>query len=326
MSDLLDISEVEEELFVKFVQEERDYSKPILVVSIILGGLCLIISLLNFLDVVNWTLSPGDGNIRRMIYWLIYAGIVFMGPYPFYKSIKSSRVKAIEKRIPEFLRDVAEAGRFGMTLSEAIVVASTGRYGELTPEIKKMAAQIEWGVPASQAINRFAKRIDTETVYRVAMIIVKSNDAGGNVVDVLSMVAHDAREEQNQIQERKIAMSTYIAVIYISFFVFLATIIILNATFLPQMLTASASMSEEEGGDESGGVQGSPLAANLPEIVNQVQLAFLVAVVVHAIGDGLLAGVLVTGEIMPGFIHASIMLAIGRISYLLTPYIAPALV
>jgi len=32
-----------------------------------------------------------------------------------------------------------------MTLADAIVVASAGRYGELTPEIKKMAAQIGGG-------------------------------------------------------------------------------------------------------------------------------------------------------------------------------------
>src|SRR5205809_7893433 len=37
-----------------------------------------------------------------------------------------------------FRSDVAEAGRFGMTLADAIVVSSSGRYGKLTPEIKKI--------------------------------------------------------------------------------------------------------------------------------------------------------------------------------------------
>jgi len=50
-----------------------------------------------------------------------------------------------------------------------------------------------------------------------------------------------------------------------------------------------------------------------------------VAVIVHAIGDGILAGVLVTSELLPGFIHATVMLALGRMMLFLTPYAAPLL-
>ena len=83
------------------------------------------------------------------------------GPYGFYTTYKYNKTKAIESRLPDFLRDVAEAGRFGMTLAEAIKVASRGRYGGLTPEIRRMAAQIDWGVPAAEAIRLFAERVDT---------------------------------------------------------------------------------------------------------------------------------------------------------------------
>src|SRR5439155_1380348 len=141
-----------------------------------------------------------------------------------------------ERRLPAFLRDVAEAGRFGMTLADAIVVSGGGRYGNLTPQIKKMAAQITWGVPATEALHLFATRVKTPMIERVVAIIVKSSDAGGDVADVLTMVSHDTKENQLTEDERRIAMSTYIAVIYISFMVFLVTIWILNVTFLPKML------------------------------------------------------------------------------------------
>ena len=48
-------------------------------------------------------------------------------------SHKYKKIKEIEDRLPDFLRDVAEAGRFGMTLAEAIKVASRGRYGRPDP-------------------------------------------------------------------------------------------------------------------------------------------------------------------------------------------------
>src|SRR6266566_2529464 len=88
-------------------------------------------------------------------------------------------------------------------------------------EIKKMAAQISWGVPATEALRLFSERVKTPMVQRVIAIIVKSSDAGGDVADVLTMVSHDTKENQLTEDERRIAMSTYIAVIYISFMVFL---------------------------------------------------------------------------------------------------------
>jgi flagellar protein FlaJ len=84
------------------------------------------------------------------------------------------RIKKIEERLPDFLRDVAEAGRFGMTLAEAIIVASSGRYGALTDEIKKMAAKIQWGVPVNEALQTFNERVNTPLVNRMVAIIIKA--------------------------------------------------------------------------------------------------------------------------------------------------------
>ena len=166
------------------------------------------------------------------------------GPYGFYTTRKFKQIKEIETRLPDFLRDVAEAGRFGMTLAEAVKVASRGRYGGLTPEIRRMAAQIDWGVPAAEAMRLFSERVDTPLVKRMMSIIIKANDAGGNVADVLTMVAHDARETMLSQDERKIAMATYTVVIYVAFMVFIATIFILNTTFLPKMEEAGQPVAE----------------------------------------------------------------------------------
>jgi len=236
--------------------------------------------------------------------WVIFAILVIIGPYGFYMAAKQKRIKLIEERLPDFLRDVAEAGRFGMTLAEAIVVASSGRYGTLTPEIKKMAAQIEWGVPANEALRLFAERVKTPLVQRMTSIIMKASDAGGNVADVLTMVAHDARENILSDAEKSIVMGTYVAVIYISFGVFIATIVILTASFLPQMKLAGeqlASFGDEAVTTDIGGM--SLDVSILPEI----EFIFLVAALVHAVGDGIMAGVLQKGSIPMGMRHSFIM-------------------
>lgn len=252
----------------------------------------------------------GQIDLRPLHYLdLIVIGIlILVGPYGFYMSVKYARIRDIEKRLPDFLRDVAEAGRFGMTLADSIIVASAGRYGKLTPEIKKMAAQIKWGVPATEALRLFAERVDTPMTNKITAIIIKSSEAGGNVADVLGMVAHATKEDLLTREERKIAMSTYVAVVYIAFFVFLVTIIILAATFLPKMEEAGMQISEKALEEEA---PGGTVGLVRPEYVPSICLALVVSAMVHAVGDGILAGVIESGKIEHGLRHSFIMLLIG---------------
>jgi len=289
--------------------EKKDRKRSMLAVSSLLLSLFAFIAFLNLIGSINLGFRADMRNLDRFLNWLVIAILTFIGPYGFYLASKNREIRQIERRLPDFLRDVAEAGRFGMTLADAIVVSSSGRYGRLTPEIKKMAAQISWGVPATEALRLFAVRVKTPMVLRVVAIIVKSSDAGGDVADVLTMVSHDTKENQLTEDERRIAMSTYIAVIYISFLVFLVTIWILNATFLPKMLEASGAL---EGGTTA---VVSPLAENLPEVVYNIRIAFFVATIVHGLGDGILAGVLDNGKIPTGLRHSFIMLIIALLGF-----------
>src|SRR5438093_11158134 len=292
--------------------EKSDRKPAIMATGGALMALFGFIAFLNLIGSVNLALRPGQQPIERFLFWLVFAIMGFIGPYGFFLAKKQREIKQVERRLPDFLRDVAEAGRFGLTLAEAIVVSSSGRYGKLTPEIKKMAAQISWGVPATEALRLFSERVKTPMVGRIVSIIVKSSDAGGDVADVLTMVSHDAKENQLTEEERRISMSTYIAVIYISFLVFLVTIWILNATFLPKMREASTSLGGGTGGSLGGN---SPLAQDLPGVIFSIKIAFFIAVFVHGLGDGILAGVLDNGKIPNGLKHSFLMLLIAVVGF-----------
>ncbi len=260
---------------------------------------------LEYVQRITFTLRPGEAlGANPALDFFVLGLLAFVGPYGFLATAAQRRISRIEERLPDFLRDVAEAGRFGMTLPDAIVVASTGRYGLLTAEIQKMASQIEWGVPVATALRLFEERVPTPLTQRVVSIVTRANEAGGNVADVLSMVAHDTRETQLNDQSRKISMLTYVTVIYIAFFVFLVTIYIMAAIFLPQMIKAGQGIAASSLG--GGGVVTLNFA-----FVPILFLAFLVAVIVHAVGDGVMAGVLYNGRVAEGLQHATIMLAVG---------------
>ncbi len=272
-------------------------------IKIVSAGAMVVLLLVGIVGVLNGV----SYFSMSMLDWIVLAMAASMGPYGIYSSMQVRRLRQIEERVPDFLRDVAEAGRFGMTLAESVVVASAGKYGRLTPEIKRMASQIDWGVPATEAFRLFAERMNSQLVTRISTIIIKASDAGGAVSDVLNMVAHDARERILNRKERAIAMSTYMVVIYIAFAVFLATIFVLEATFIPQIEKAGNQLQ-----GSSGILAGSGSVTTINVLaIGPVVTAFYIAVIVHAAGDGIMAGVIQDGRIANGMRHSALMLIIG---------------
>ena len=134
-------------------------------------------------------------------------------------------------------------------------------------------------------------------------LVIKASAAGGNIADVLTMSSVDTKESQNLFQERKTTMSTYVMVIYIAFFVFLVTVLILNTTFLPRMeeVTASSGLSDVD-------ISDAPTTVTISaESIPKIRELYLYAALVHAVGDGILAGVITNGKVANGLKHSFIM-------------------
>ena len=108
-------------------------------------------------------------------------------------------------------------------------------------------------------------------------------------------------------KERRASMTAYTSVIYIAFGVFVVTVLILQATFLAEMAkTAAAAAAQAESASITGGqsLQGATIDARL---IPQIKDVYYYAAIVHAIGDGVLAGVISSGKFSAGLIHAFVM-------------------
>jgi archaeal flagellar protein FlaJ len=268
-------------------------------ISLVIAALCAIIGILTMLHrfQVLWFNGPD---------WMIIGMMAFMGPVGIVRAREDRRIREIEERMPDFLRDVAEGGRFGMTLAKSIVSAAAGKYGKLTPEIKRMAHQIQWGISATEALALFGERVDTPLVKRVSSLIIKASTAGGNVADVLELVATDTKEMHMMQKERRASMQAYTSVIYIAFGVFVVTVLILQTTFLAEMAKTAAAAAAVAATAPVGAaqIQGTTIDASLIPAIKDV---YFYAAIVHAIGDGVLAGVISAGKFSAGLLHAFAM-------------------
>ncbi|HVL87512.1 MAG TPA: type II secretion system F family protein [Candidatus Thermoplasmatota archaeon] len=241
----------------------------------------------------------------KSVDFFVFAILIGLGPYSIYHNRESARIRSIDARFPDFLRDLAENKRAGMTLTQAIVTSSKGSYGALTSEIRKMAAQIEWGVSFNEALSRFAQRVKTPLVGRTASLVVQANEAGGNVVDVLTAAADDAREIELLKRERRTSMSIYVMIIYVSFFVFLAVIWILTAQFVPEVAKAVRGAQ----GVSFGGIRFQ--AFDTQAFVD----VFFHAALVQGFGGGLVAGVMEGGRPVNGLKHSFLLVVISYVVF-----------
>ena len=227
------------------------------------------------------------------------------GPHGFFYNKERKRIEAIDEKFPDFLRDIAESARAGMTLPRALVSASRGTYGALTVDIKQMAAQVEWGIEFGEALERFADRVKTPLIDRTVALVVEAQRAGGNVVDILTAASDDAREIKQIVSERNEQMSMYSVVVYIAYFVFIAVVLILAAQFIPAFKDAVGAAS----GQQVGGLTFKDFD---PEQFNTL---FFHAAIVQAIGGGLVSGVLTRGQPVAGFNSIMIMIGVAWLSF-----------
>ena len=243
-------------------------------------------------------LSPDNA-----IDFAIFAILVSIGPIGFYEYACYRKMDLMEERFPEFLRDLSESRKAGMTMARAVETAAKGDYGYLTPEIKKMAVQISWGVTFSEALRRFGERIKTPLVQRSTTMVVKASEAGGKISDVIDAAAKNVRELKILQADRRTEMKMYLMIIYVAFFVFLAVIAILTGTFLPKLIESTQA---------AGGIGGLTVGGTS---LKEYEFIYICTALVQAIGNGVVAGVLGEGRVSSGLRHSTIMALVTYIVF-----------
>ncbi|MCL4335078.1 MAG: type II secretion system F family protein [Candidatus Thermoplasmatota archaeon] len=237
---------------------------------------------------------------------LIIAGIVavlIMVPYGVMDSIDMRTFYEAERRVSDFLRDVAEYTTFGMPISQAIVRASQTDYGPLSKEVKRVAALISWGIPVEEALSEFGKESGSQNIIRAGKIVMKAAESGSNISDVMNMVSEFTSQMQLMRNSRFSEMKSYTMVMMIAFGVFLFVVLILDVDFLPKLDSGTSSTLY------SLAVGGSQIAT--------IKNVFNIGMIVQGGGTGIISGVLRDGRISSGILLSGILILVSMVVLLL---------
>ncbi len=206
----------------------------------------------------------------------------------------------IDDHIPSLLREVSDAQKTGLPLPRAILAASTHQYGALTPELKKMASKISWGIPFSKALRSLTDTVDTPLMKRTTLLILEAERSGGAIEDVFESAHKHVAEVLGLKRERLGAMKPYTWIIYASYIVFALVMIILLYSFFQTLAVQMVDVVR------SGQTQNIALPFNIAGL----QLVFFHLMVIEAVFAGLIAGKMGEGDAKIGLWHSCILLMI----------------
>ncbi len=255
----------------------------------------LVIISVNFLFLRD---IPGFEAFFSMIN--IIGALVAIAPSMMIKYQEYNRQKEVERRFPDFLRDVTEGTKAGMTLPKAIKEAAEGEYGALNPHVEKMASQMDWGVPFDEVLERFADRVGSSAIRRSVTTIIETHRSGGNVSEVLEVVAESVTDMERIKKERKSHVYSQMITGYTIYFIFLGVMVGLQRFLIPSLAM--------EGGTEIA-VEGAGL--EMEELAVIYEDMFQNLVIIQGFFSGLAIGKMSAGSIMAGLQHVLVLVVIG---------------
>lgn len=239
------------------------------------------------------------------------AFITIILPFVASVMIENKKEKDNNEMFLEFSRNLVESVKAGTPISKSIINLRYKNYGSLTPHIEKLANQISIGIPVKEALQIFARDVDSKMVSRSITLISEAERAGGEIESILDSVAKSVGELENLKKERKSAIYNLVVQGYVIFFVFIVIMLVMQFKILP-MTTGIAEL-----GKDSGGAGDMGLGINMGNALSADDMIkpMLYLLLLQGFFTGLVIGKLAEGSFKAGVKHSFAMVALSLIIY-----------
>ncbi len=227
---------------------------------------------------------------------------MFIVPIALVRYTAIAKTRALEDSFPQFMRDLVESVRAGMTLPLAIDSISANDYGKLSPYIKRLNAQLQWGIPFGKAFLKFTRSTKSPLIGRIGSTVIESHRFGGNLTDVFEAISTTTIEIERLREERKLYVNSQLMSGYIIFFVFLGVIIGLQRFLVPTL--SNISVKELTLGTTTA-----------TDMATEYKSIFRNLIILQGLFAGLVIGKMSEGAISAGIKHSLLLLVVGIVTY-----------
>ncbi len=230
---------------------------------------------------------------------------ISLGPIASYL-VYLKREKGIEKQLAEFLRNLSEIRKTGLSPEKSILLVAHNRYGKLTPIVRRIAGALTLGVSLAKAVRRAIRGYTNWTLLAIMKILVDSIELGGGSPETIDAIARYTGAIADLGDELRKRLRPYFYMPYVG-----AVILVVSTLVLLLMLVQAAKPLSVQVAQQGVPVRflGLTIAAS-PKDIAVLSVATLAGLTVDAYLMGLLAGKIRDQLLASGFIHGVILAAL----------------
>jgi flagellar protein FlaJ len=208
---------------------------------------------------------------------------------------------SLELGVTSFLRDLTEVRKTGLSPEKCIESLSRRDYGAFGKELRKISAEISWGIPLKKVFMDFLHRTRSWMVQIVMFLLVETIDVGGGTIAMIESLASFNNLTAEVEKEKKMSVRPYIMMPYLA-----AVLLVATTTMMLGFTTGFSTTTT--------GVAATSAAAK-----GLAQTIFLTSVVFNSYLIGIVAGKISEESIAAGFKHAAVLVIIAVVAAKLIP-------
>jgi len=259
-------------------------------------GVLILMLLTGFFDMIPTPLQ----NLVDLPVAVSITLIVSVAPPAIVHQKIAGKKASMERGISNFLRDLTETRKTGLS-PEACIKNLSGRdYGAFSKELRKMSSDIGWGIPMRNVIMAFVKKTKSWMSQIVMFLLLEAVDVGGGTISMIESLARFNNMTQEVEKEKRMSVRPYMMMPYFG-------AILLVATTLMTLLFTTNTVAM--------GGEASTSSVN----TDYLTLIFSVSVITHCYLIGLVCGKISEESLAAGFKHAALLVLIAIIASKIVP-------
>ncbi len=233
------------------------------------------------------------GGVNIPVYLQMAISLSVVASVPAVVGTRASRTRrSLEHSLPDFIADVTEGRKTGLSPEQSIERLTSRNYGVLSPYVKKMGAQLSWGVSLSKVISTFTTAVGSWITRATGILLIEVVDVGGGTAKSFTEMAAFARTINDLENERRSALRPFVMITYVA-----GVMIIMTTFILVYMLTAPATL----------GFAGTTINGGTIDLL-------LATSVFDSFVIGIVAGKMGESSVADGFKHALALVVISVVA------------
>ena len=214
-----------------------------------------------------------------------------------------ARQKERESIFLEFSRNLVEAIKSGIPLPRAILNISQKDYRSLNPYIKKLASQVELGIPVRTALWTFATNTENNIIKRSISIMNEAERSGGDIKDVLDNIVESVLQIKKLKEERKTGVYGQIVQGYFVYILFIGIMLTMQLWLFQKLTMISGTLP-------TGTL---PVTGTGLNTVTNLDNTFFGLLMIQGFFAGIMIGKLSEGTLKQGLIHSFILMTLAAL-------------